>query len=475
MGKVANEFDPQNALYREALAMIAIPAIACSVLTLAIAFCRRCFVCCGVLENSKYGEKAKKLPKFYVLTFVVAAVVVVGGNVYGYLANDQISDGVQDIETSVERMEKLKDDSLMDLDDVSNRLDQVVTSAHQADEVLTNMTATTTLPPELDDIVVDAKAAMQSIETEVPPMTRDIRDQTQNIRSETDLDEVTDMIHKFDRYRWRAQIAVFAFLSLPFIMTFSGFACKLKGCITPVVGVGYFTAFIGWLICAVETSAVVGLGDLCVDPNAYLTQRVDGVEVGSTEWEYVQYYVVCEDIANPSQDIVDKADEAIATSNLHIQTFGSELNKIDRPEFIPAFVSRSDFDTLQSLFYDLGNSTQDVDARVDQLENGVLKCNTAHNMYVDAMTGLCHDTLDGLFSLVLIQGVMASLTLVAIKCASALKAYWQRPGYGKKHVFGNSVNERMSYMFEADTGGGGDVDGTTGNDVKPEDYALTPA
>ncbi|XP_037699213.1 protein tweety homolog 2-like [Choloepus didactylus] len=171
----------------------------------------------------------------------------------------------------------------------------------------------------------------------------------------------------------------------------------------------FLTAYLVWLCCGVlalilswaslaaDTAAAVGTSDFCVAPDTFILN----ITQGQVRTEVTRYYLYCSQSASsPFQQVLTVFQRSLTTMQIQI----GGLLQFAVPHFPSA---EGDLLEIQLLL----NSSE---AGLHQL-TAMLDCRGLHKDYLDALTGVCYDGIEGLLYLGLFS-LLAALAFSIMIC-----------------------------------------------------------
>jgi hypothetical protein len=387
-------------------------------------------------------------PKTIIRIFLVITVFVVGGVIYGFIANQLVSAGISDIRSALIDLEDMKDDTTAQLEVAIGDLNAIATATAQlkVDIVLIQSRTSPTPGPAIDTSALDEVVSLMNDAAESIEEGIDSVD-------DIDVTEPNKYIKMGDMYRYWAQVGLLGFLLLPYIMVFLSILCNVKWLAWNVTWVGVLAALFAWLLTGIETVGNLILADVCVDPNDALLRQAAEIDEPKV-LEYVQFLVICEGVDNPLQETIDDVLAKFAEALTNYGDFEDSIPQAYKDNMSPADQALLEHD--ESI---LGNATLALNTTVYTLVNTVFKCNRLHNNYVDTMNGICNKTFQGFFALMIIQGGIAFLMWITIYCGIKLYQYFQ----ALEESGGGDIKTELKGLFH-----GGDVD------LPPADNAYDP-
>ncbi|GCC35464.1 hypothetical protein chiPu_0013949 [Chiloscyllium punctatum] len=220
------------------------------------------------------------------------------------------------------------------------------------------------------------------------------------------LEELAVFVELYDYYRWLGYLGLLLFDVLICLLVLFGLIRNSKGILICAALLGVLTLIISWSSLGLELAVsvrivimiYVSMGCLTVLRNIELVSHF----LSSLSAEVLNYYLVCNiGYPNPFQQKLSSSHKALVEIQDHI----SELLKSAVREF-PS--SREYLDRTQIVLNSTETTLQQLTALVD--------CRSLHMDYVQALTGLCYDGVEGLIYLVLFSFVTA-LMLSSIVCS----------------------------------------------------------
>jgi len=422
--EVTNEFDPEEEDYQHGVISTMLPAAVIGVLSVlffsfrciyktCICCCRACGCrkcCCRDKKDSVAGQDPEKKrcclcqrkPRTFTCLFAFSTLVVVCGVVFGFFMNKKVTEGVQEIRDALHDMDDNNEVIVSSLENVNASL---TAFKQAADDFEASYLAVST--NYADSGNTEVVSAVTEIGTNVDSATATMTDGIDTIGDASvseDLDDTKD----FDNLREYAQLGVLVALCLPYFFVLLTLFCGSlqNSCfLSFIVVYSAFIGFIGWIVTAVETGASVAVSDLCYAPDDYLNRTAASLDDDGTLGEMVMFYVNCEG-SNPLQAELDSGLTAMTES---LDELGAINEQIDALEDAGATVTQLRLDLAA-----LNASSAAVTTSVETLSETVFTCNTVHNVYVDALNGLCDSGLTGLAALSLVQGLESFCIFIAI-------------------------------------------------------------
>ncbi|KTG37194.1 hypothetical protein cypCar_00023742, partial [Cyprinus carpio] len=220
--------------------------------------------------------------------------------------------------------------------------------------------------------------------------------------SSTDLflDHLASLTEQYDWYRWLGYLGLLLFDVIICLLVLVGLIRNSRSILISVCLLGVLTLVISWASLGLEFSVAVTASDFCVAPDSYITKVTrENVVINQ---DILQYYLKCSmGQTNPFQQKLSGSHKAL----VEMQDDVSELLRSAIREFPK---TKSNLEEMQAVLNSTEVSLHHLTALVD--------CRSLHMDYVQALTGLCYDGVEGLIYLVLFSFVTA-LMFSSIVCS----------------------------------------------------------
>ncbi|KAM9210804.1 protein tweety homolog 2 isoform 1-T1 [Dugong dugon] len=212
-----------------------------------------------------------------------------------------------------------------------------------------------------------------------------------------ELTEVADQTGYVEYYRWLSYLLLFVLDVVICLTACLGLAKHSKCLLASMLCCGVLTLLLSWASLAVDAAAAVGTSDFCVAPDTFILN----VTQGRISTEVTRYYLYCsQSVSSPFQQVLTIFQRSLTT--MQIQAAG--LLQFAVPLFPTA---EKDLLGIQLLL----NSSE---ASLHQL-TALLDCRGLHKDYLDALTGVCYDGIEGLLYLGLFS-LLAALAFSTMIC-----------------------------------------------------------
>ncbi|RXM32546.1 Protein tweety-like 3 [Acipenser ruthenus] len=218
--------------------------------------------------------------------------------------------------------------------------------------------------------------------------------------NEVSLEELAVRTELYDWYRWLGYLSLLLFDVLICLLVLFGLIRNSKGTLIGVCFLGVLTLIISWASLGLELAVSAGSSDFCVSPNIYISKVVEENDVISKD--ILQYYLKCDTgHPNPFQQKLSGSHKAL----VEMQDDVAELLRSAIREYPQ---TKGTLEQIQGVLNSTEISLHQLTALTD--------CRSLHMDYVQALTGLCYDGVEGLIYLVLFSFVTA-LMFSSIVCS----------------------------------------------------------
>jgi len=446
--EVSSDFDPNDGEYVEGLVSTGVPALAIGVLSVIFFFFRMILKgicgCCylvGCRKRKAPNQEAPGVemedkkgglwlfnpkPKCLLFVFGFSALTVMGGVAFGFFQNKLVSEGLMDVFNAIKSMDDTTDENIGELEDLQGIMRALNSTASTFDNDVTNDCdggdcSDSCSNQACTDAVNGFSTALAQIGTFMGDGVSGIQT-GMDLYADVKVGDETEDAEKFDGYRERGQLAVMVLLLLPFVFVFISMACCKcfqSNCMIRVIVISsVFIGFLGWVITSVETVAVVGIADLCYEPSEFLVKQA--ADLGHENKDIVDFYVLCNtSSSSPLSGELDVATEELTNAYPEFDSFDTYLEMLESVGELTA----SEVSTHKATVETMRGQVNQTKAQIIGLGNTVFGCTATHNVYVDALNGICDKGLQGLAALVLIQGLESFCTFIAIYTILKFVAY----------------------------------------------------
>ncbi|XP_040845520.1 protein tweety homolog 2 [Ochotona curzoniae] len=380
---VDSTFSPRDEAYQESLLFLGLMAAVCLGLNLAFLATYLVCVCCRRQDGAVQTKQRNSCCTTW--TAVVAGLMCCAALGIGFYGNSQTNDGVYQLTYSLdnanhtfsgidtlvsETTQKMK----VDLERHLARLSEILASRGDYLQTLKFM-------QQMADNIVAQLSGL--------PVWEEVT---------TQLTELSEQTSYIEYYRWLSYLLLFALDLVICLVTCLALARHSKCLLASMLGCTVLVLLLSWASLATDMAAGVGASDFCVAPDAFILN----ITQGQISTEVARYYLYCSQSArSPFQQALTVYQRSLTT--MQIQVAG--LLQFAVPLFPTA---EKDLLGTQLLL----NSSE---VGLHQL-TAMLDCRGLHKDYVDALTGVCYDGIEGLLYLGLFS-LLAVLAFSTFVCA----------------------------------------------------------
>uniref|UniRef100_A0A2K6GM48 Protein tweety homolog n=1 Tax=Propithecus coquereli TaxID=379532 RepID=A0A2K6GM48_PROCO len=348
----SSQFRPEDTDYQQALLLLGATALACLALDLLFLLFYSFWLCCRRRKSEEHLDADCCCTAWCV---IIATLVCSAGIAVGFYGNGETSDGV-----------------------------------HRATYSLRHANRTVA---GVQDHVWDTAAALnRTAEPSLQSLERQLAGQPEPLRAVQRLQGLLETLLGYTAAIpfWRNPVVSLEVLAEQVDLYDWYRVCLL----------GVLALVISWGALGLELAVSVGSSDFCVDPNTYVTKMVEEHSVLSGD--ILQYYLACSPrAANPFQQKLSGSHKAL----VEMQDIVVELLRSVAQEH-PA--TKDPLLRVQEVLNGTEVNLQHLTALVD--------CRSLHLDYVQALTGFCYDSVEGLIYLALFSFVTA-LMFSSIVCS----------------------------------------------------------
>ncbi|TNM96921.1 hypothetical protein fugu_015077 [Takifugu bimaculatus] len=214
------------------------------------------------------------------------------------------------------------------------------------------------------------------------------------------LEELAVKIELYDWYRWSGYLGLLLFDVIICLLALFGLIRNSKGTLIGVCLFGVVALIISWVSLGVELAVSATSSDFCVSPDTYVVKVAN--QYGVINQDILQYYLSCsQEQTNPFQQKLSGSHKAL----VEMQDDVSELLHSAIREYRQ---TKGSLEEIQGILNTTEISLHQLTALVD--------CRSLHMDYVQAVTGLCYDGLEGFIYLLLFSFITA-LMFSSIVCS----------------------------------------------------------
>ncbi|KAJ0033625.1 hypothetical protein NQD34_000732 [Periophthalmus magnuspinnatus] len=389
---VSSDFRPDDQEYQKSVLLLGATALLCLALDLLFLLFYSFWLCCRRRKNqdASHSHGSSQPSADCCCTawcVIIATLVCSAGIAVGFYGNGESSDGANRLAYSlrhanrtVSGINKLVTDNGLALNQtVGESLEQLsVAYQDQAD----HMSMVQKLQGQLDELL--------RLMEDVPFWSN----------TQVSLEELARHTEAFDFYRWLGYLGLLLFDVLICLLVLFGLIRNSRGTLIGVCLLGVLTLVISWGSLGLELAVAASASDFCASPDLYITRVTQ--ENAVIDQDILQYYLTCSSgQTNPFQQRLSGSHKAL----VEMQDDVAELLRSATGDYAS---TKGSLEQIQSVL----NSTE---VGLHQL-TALVDCRSLHMDYVQALTGLCYDGVEGLIYLVLFSFVTA-LMFSSIVCS----------------------------------------------------------
>ncbi|XP_023286345.1 protein tweety homolog 3-like isoform X2 [Seriola lalandi dorsalis] len=390
---VSSDFRPEDSEYQKSILLLGAVALLCLGLDLLFLLFYSFWLCCRrrKSDDSSHSHTHSQQPSAdcccTAWCVIIATLVCSAGIAVGFYGNGESSDGASRLAYSlrhanrtVSGVEKLVSDSALALNQtVEESLVQLETAFQEQTDYVSIVQK---LQGQLDELV--------RLMVDVPFWSN----------TDISLEDLARKTEAFDFYRWLGYLGLLLFDVLICLLVLFGLIRNSRGTLIGVCLLGVLTLIISWGSLGLELAVAASASDFCVSPDTYITRVTK--ENAVINQDILQYYLRCSSgQINPFQQRLSGSHKAL----VEMQDDVAELLRSATRDYAN---TKGSLEQIQSVL----NSTE---VGLHQL-TALVDCRSLHMDYVQALTGLCYDGVEGLIYLVLFSFVTA-LMFSSIVCS----------------------------------------------------------
>uniref|UniRef100_A0A674NSB6 Protein tweety homolog n=1 Tax=Takifugu rubripes TaxID=31033 RepID=A0A674NSB6_TAKRU len=389
---VSSDFRPEDSEYQKSILLLSAVALLCLALDLLFLLFYSFWLCCRRRkgDDSTHSHSHSQQPSAdcccTAWCVIIATLVCSAGIAVGFYGNGESSDGASRVVYSLRHanhtisgVEKLVSDS-------SLALNQTVEE---------NLVQLETAFKEQTDYV----SIVQKLQGQLDELVRLIADVPFWSNTAVSLEDLAQKMETFDFYRWLGYLGLLLFDVLICLLVLFGLIRNSRSTLIGVCLLGVLTLIISWGSLGLEL-AVAGVSVLLPFSLSFSPSYTEYHLM--TFPDILQYYLRCSSgQLNPFQQRLSGSHKAL----VEMQDDVAELLRSATRDHAN---TKANLEQIQSVL----NSTE---VGLHQL-TALVDCRSLHMDYVQALTGLCYDGVEGLIYLVLFSFVTA-LMFSSIVCS----------------------------------------------------------
>ncbi|KAM4584210.1 protein tweety homolog 3-like [Odontesthes bonariensis] len=390
---VSSDFRPEDSEYQKSVLLIGAVALVCLGLDLLFLLFYSFWLCCRRRKNddSSHSHTHSQQPSAdcccTAWCVIIATLVCSAGIAVGFYGNGESSDGANRLAYSlrhanrtVSGVEKLVSDNALALNQT------VEENLVQLEAVFKDQT--------------DYVSIVQKLQGQLDELVRLMADVPFWSNTDISLEDLALKTEIFDFYRWLGYLGLLLFDVLICLLVLFGLIRNSRSTLIGVCLLGVLTLIISWGSLGLELAAAASASDFCVSPDTYITTVTKENAVISQD--ILQYYLSC----SPGQ--INPFQQRLSGSHKALVEMQDDVAELLRSATRDYASTKGTLEQIQSVL----NSTE---VGLHQL-TALVDCRSLHMDYVQALTGLCYDGVEGLIYLVLFSFVTA-LMFSSIVCS----------------------------------------------------------
>ncbi|XP_036922370.1 protein tweety homolog 2 isoform X1 [Sturnira hondurensis] len=386
--RVDSTFNPRDENYQESLLFLGLVAAVCLGLNLVFLTAYLVCVCCCRRDSAAQT----KLRRSCCVTWsaVMAGLVCCAAVGIGFYGNSETNDGVHQL--------------IYSLGNANHTFSGI-------DELVSGTTQKMTVDLEqhlarLSEIFATRGDYLQTLKF-LQQMASNIIAQLSGVpvwtRVSAELTELADQTGYVEYYRWLSYLLLFILDLVICFVACLGLARRSRCLLALMLCFGLLALLLSWASLAADTATAVGASDFCAAPDTFLLNMTEG----QLSTEVTRYYLYCgQSMSSPFQQALTVFQRSLTA--MQIQVAG--LLQFAVPIFPTA---KNELLRIQLLLNSSESSLQQLTAMLD--------CRGLHKDYMDALTGICYDGIEGLLFLGLFS-LLAALAFSTMTC-SGLRAW----------------------------------------------------
>ncbi|KAI1896158.1 hypothetical protein AGOR_G00091930 [Albula goreensis] len=421
--QTSSDFRPEDSEYQKSILLLGGVALACLALDLLFLLFYSFWLCC---RRRKSDDQPNADCCCTAWCVIIATLVCSAGIAVGFYGNGETCDGVNRLTYSLRHANRTVAGVQKLVSDSTSSLNQTVEDGLQ--ELETQYTQHT-----------DYLSIVQKLQGQLDELIRQMVEIPFWGNSDISMEDLAVKTELFDWYRWLAYLGLLLFDVLICLLVLFGLIRNSKGTLIGVCLLGVLTLIISWASLGLELSVAATSSDFCVSPDTYITKVTE--ENAVIDKDILQYYLKCNmGQANPFQQKLSGSHKAL----VEMQDDVAELLRSATREYPQ---TKGNLEQIQGVLNTTEIGLHQLTALVD--------CRSLHMDYVQALTGLCYDGVEGLIYLVLFSFVTA-LMFTSIVCS--VPHTWQSKrneedgeeesmGHGNRQTHDNLYRVHMPSLY----------------------------
>ncbi|KAJ8389665.1 hypothetical protein AAFF_G00115410 [Aldrovandia affinis] len=382
--QTSSDFRPEDLEYLQSILLLGGVALACLALDLLFLLIYSFWLCCRRKKTSDQPNADCCCTAWCV---IIATLVCSAGIAVGFYGNGETCDGVNRLTYSLRHANRTVAGVQKLVTDSNTSLNQTVEeSLRQLESQYSKHT--------------DYVSIVQKVQGQLEELVRQMGSIPFWDNRHVSLEGIAAQIELYDWYRWLGYLGLLLFDVLICLLVLFGLIRNSKGTLIGVCLLGVLALIVSWGSLGLELAVSASSSDFCIAPDMYVTRVTE--ENAVVKKDILQYYLRCSmGQTNPFQQKLSGSHKAL----VEMQDDVAELLRSAVREYPK---TKGNLEQIQGVLNTTEISLHQLTALVD--------CRSLHMDYVQAVTGLCYDGLEGLIYLVLFSFVTA-LMFSSIVCS----------------------------------------------------------
>uniref|UniRef100_A0A674NDY1 Protein tweety homolog n=1 Tax=Takifugu rubripes TaxID=31033 RepID=A0A674NDY1_TAKRU len=374
--QTSSDFQPEDWTYQQSIFLLGGVALACLALDLLFLFFYSIFLCC---RRSKNEEQPNADCCCTAWCVIIATLVCSAGIAVGFYGNGETCDGVNRLTYALRHANHTITGVQKLVYDSTSSLNQTVDDSLQ----------------QLEEQYAehgDYLSIVQKLQGQLEELVRQMVEIPFWDNTYVSLEELAVKIELYDWYRWSGYLGLLLFDVIICLLALFGLIRNSKGTLIGVCLFGVVALIISWVSLGVELAVSAVSVSIKASVFIFLVCFPD----------ILQYYLSCsQEQTNPFQQKLSGSHKAL----VEMQDDVSELLRSAIREYRQ---TKGSLEEIQGILNTTEISLHQLTALVD--------CRSLHMDYVQAVTGLCYDGLEGFIYLLLFSFITA-LMFSSIVCS----------------------------------------------------------
>uniref|UniRef100_A0A672Z5F2 Protein tweety homolog n=1 Tax=Sphaeramia orbicularis TaxID=375764 RepID=A0A672Z5F2_9TELE len=387
---VSSDFRPKDSEYQKSILLLGAVALVCLALDLLFLLFYSFWLCCRrrKSDDSSHSHTHSQHTSAdcccTAWCVIIATLVCSAGIAVGFYGNGESSDGANRLAYSLRHANR-----------TVSGVEKLVSSAFALNQTVEeNLVQLEKAYKDQTDYV----SIVQKLQGQLDELVRLMVDIPFWNNTDISLEDLARKTEAFDFYRWLGYLGLLLFDVLICLLVLFGLIRNSRGTLIGVCLLGVLTLIISWGSLGLELA--VSASDFCVSPDTYITRVTR--EKAVIDQDILQYYLRCSSGPNnPFQQRLSGSHKALVEMQDDVAELLRSATR-DEPN------TKGSLEQIQYVL----NSTE---VGLHQL-TALVDCRSLHMDYVQALTGLCYDGVEGLIYLVLFSFVTA-LMFSSIVCS----------------------------------------------------------